>query len=91
MATVDSQIKSPATTISENTTELAGNRKLVWQNVIKQDDSKDRIYMIHKTTKTLDDSKLHPTELAKIKSATRHFEAIGIDDYARAVAGKWGL
>jgi type III restriction enzyme len=47
--------------------------------------------MIRETKSTLDDSKLRPTELAKIKSAKRHFEAIGIDDYARAVPGAWKL
>jgi type III restriction enzyme len=57
--------------------------------IIKQEDGEDRIYMIRETKSTLDDSKLRPTELAKIKSAKRHFEAIGIDDYARAVPGAW--
>ena len=36
MATVDSQITSAATTISENITELAGNRELMSKNIIKQ-------------------------------------------------------
>lgn len=59
--------------------------------IIKQEDGEDRIYMIRETKSTLDDSKLRPTELAKIKSAKRHFEAIGIEDYARAVPGAWRL
>lgn len=59
--------------------------------IIKQEDGEDRIYMIRETKSTLDDSKLRPTELAKIKSAKRHFEAIGIDDYARAAPGAWKL
>lgn len=59
--------------------------------IIKQEDGQDRIYMIRETKSTLDDSKLRPTELAKIKSAKRHFEAIGIKDYARAVPGAWKL
>lgn len=59
--------------------------------IIKQEDGEDRIYMIRETKSTLDDSKLRPTERAKIKSAKRHFEAIGIDDYARAVPGAWRL
>jgi len=59
--------------------------------IIKQEDGEDRIYMIRETKSTLDDSKLRPTELSKIKSAKRHFEAIGIDDYARAVPGAWRL
>lgn len=36
MATVEEQIRSAATTISENITELAGNRKLMSKNIIKQ-------------------------------------------------------
>ncbi len=59
--------------------------------IIKQEDGEDRIYMIRETKSTLDDSKLRPTELAKIKSAKRHFEAIGIEDYDRAVPGAWRL
>lgn len=59
--------------------------------IIKQEDGEERIYMIRETKSTLDDSKLRPAELAKIKSAKRHFEAIGIDDYARAVPGAWKL
>lgn len=59
--------------------------------IIKQEDGEDRIYMIRETKSTLDDSKLRPIELAKIKSAKRHFEAIGIADYARAVPGAWNL
>ncbi|MCR8669890.1 DEAD/DEAH box helicase family protein [Agrococcus sp. HG114] len=59
--------------------------------IIKQEDGEDRIYMIRETKSALDDSKLRPTELAKIKSAKRHFEAIGIDDYARAAPGAWRL
>lgn len=57
--------------------------------IIKQDNGEDRIYMIRETKSTLDDSKLRPTELAKIKSAERHFHAIGVEDYARAVPGTW--
>lgn len=57
--------------------------------IIKQEDGEDRIYMIRETKSTLDDSKLRPTERDKIKSAKRHFKAIGIDDYARAVPGAW--
>lgn len=59
--------------------------------IIKQEDGEDRIYMIRETKSTLDDSKLRPTERDKIRSAKRHFEAIGIDDYARAVPGAWRL
>ena len=59
--------------------------------IIKQEDGEDRIYMIRETKSTLDDSRLRPTELAKIKSAKKHFAAIGIDDYGRSVPEKWNL
>ena len=59
--------------------------------IIKEEDGEDRIYMIRETKSTLDDSKLRPTELAKIKSAKRHFEAIGIHDYSRAAPHSWAL
>jgi type III restriction enzyme len=59
--------------------------------IIKHEDGEDRVYMIRETKSTLDDSKLRPTELAKIKSAKRHFEAIGIEDYSRAVPGSWSI
>ncbi|TFB93201.1 DEAD/DEAH box helicase family protein [Cryobacterium sp. HLT2-28] len=59
--------------------------------IIKQEDGEDRIYMIRETKGTLDDSKLRPSELAKIKSAKKHFAAIGIDDYERSVPEKWNL
>ncbi len=59
--------------------------------IIKQEDGEDRVYMIRETKSALDDSKLRPTELAKLKSAKRHFEAIGVGDYARSVPGNWKL
>lgn len=59
--------------------------------IIKQESGEDRIYMIRETKSTLDDSKLRPTELAKIKSARRHFEAIGVGNYERSVPGAWRL
>lgn len=64
---------------------FAGLQLIEWEN------SKDRIYMFRETKSTLDDSKLCPTGLTKIKSAKRRFEAIGIEDYARAVPGAWRL
>lgn len=59
--------------------------------IIKHEDGQDRVYMIRETKSTLDDSKLRPSEVAKIKSAKRHFEAIGITDYGRSVPGNWNL
>lgn len=59
--------------------------------IIKQEDGEDKIYMIRETKSTLDDSKLRPSELAKIKAAKKHFEAIGVGDYRRAVPDNWGI
>ena len=59
--------------------------------IIKQEDGEDKIYMIRETKSTLDDAKLRPAELAKMKSAKRHFEAIGIIDYGRSVPASWNL
>jgi len=59
--------------------------------IIKQEDGEDRIYMIRETKSTLDDSKLRPSELAKIRSAKEHFKAIGITNYGRSVPEKWNL
>ncbi len=47
--------------------------------------------MIRETKSTLDDTKLRPSELAKIKAAEQHFQAIGVPNYARSVPGQWGL
>lgn len=59
--------------------------------IIKHEEGEDRIYMIRETKSTLDDNKLRPTELAKIKLAKKHFEAIGIEDYGRSVPSRWNL
>jgi type III restriction enzyme len=59
--------------------------------ILKHEDGADTIYMIRETKSTLDDSKLRPSEVAKIKSAKKHFAAIGIADYGRSVPGRWNL
>ncbi len=59
--------------------------------IVKHEDGQDRIYMIRETKSTLDDSKLRPAELAKIKSAKQHFAAIGIDNFARSAPENWNL
>lgn len=59
--------------------------------IIKQEGGEDKIYMIRETKSSLDDGKLRPEELAKMKSAKRHFEAIGIADYGRSVPASWNL
>lgn len=48
----------------------------------------DQVYMIRETKSTMDKSKLRPTELAKIRSARKHFEAIGVD-YAQTAPPNW--
>ncbi len=59
--------------------------------ILKQEDGQDKIYMIRETKSTSQDSLLRNSELAKIKCGKRHFESIGIEDYAVSVPGKWGL
>ena len=59
--------------------------------IVKLEDGEERVYMIRETKSTLDVSKLRPTELAKTKSAKRHFEAIGINDYKLAAPENWNL
>jgi type III restriction enzyme len=59
--------------------------------IIKHEEGEDRIYMIRETKSTLDDTKLRPTELAKMKSAKKHFAAIGVEDYGRSVPSRWNI
>ncbi|MDR2991498.1 MAG: DEAD/DEAH box helicase family protein [Burkholderiaceae bacterium] len=59
--------------------------------IIKQENGEERIYMIRETKSTQDDNKLCPSELAKIKSAKRHFAAIGIRNYERSTPERWNL
>lgn len=58
--------------------------------IIKQVNGEDRIYMIRETKSTQDDDKLRPSELAKIKSARRHFAEIGVG-YERSTPVEWNL
>ena len=58
--------------------------------IIKQVDGEDRIYMIRETKSTQDDDKLRPSELAKIKSARKHFAEIGVG-YDRSTPVGWNL
>ncbi|MCZ8139546.1 MAG: DEAD/DEAH box helicase family protein [Fimbriimonadaceae bacterium] len=65
--------------------------------IIKKVGGEDRIYLVRETKSTFDDMKLRPTELAKIKSAKKHFAAIGLgkagllEGYDRSVPGKWNI
>ena len=58
--------------------------------IIKQEDGENRIYMIRETKSTQDDDKLRPSELAKIKSARKHFSEIGVN-YERSTPEGWNL
>lgn len=59
--------------------------------IIKHEDGEDKIYMIRETKSTLEESKRRPTENAKIKSAKKHFAAIGIDNYDISVPERWNV
>src|SRR5690606_18908313 len=59
--------------------------------IIKQENGKDRIYMIRETKGAQDTNKLRPSELAKIASAKEHFRAIGIADYDISSPDAWRI
>lgn len=59
--------------------------------IVKHEDGEERVYMIRETKSTDDEIKRRPTENAKIKSAEKHFEAIGVPNYAVSVPGSWRL
>lgn len=67
-----------------------------WAIIKQGENGEDRIYMIRETKSTLDQSKLRPTENAKIKAATEHFKQLGIGTetipgYAVSAPDNWGL
>lgn len=57
--------------------------------IIKREGDKDQIYMIRETKGTNDFAKLRPSEVAKIKSAKKHFDAIGAVSYENNHPGDW--
>lgn len=59
--------------------------------IVKHEDGEERVYMIRETKSTEDEIKRRPMENAKIKSATEHFKAIGVGDYAVSVPGAWKI
>lgn len=59
--------------------------------IVKHEDGKDRIYMIRETKSTQQESLLRFTESAKIRAAKKHFEAIGIDNYAKSSPDNWNI
>lgn len=58
--------------------------------ILKREDGQDKLYMIRETKSTSDPNMLRPTEQAKIDSAKKHFEAIGIN-YAKSSPDAWRL
>lgn len=58
--------------------------------IVKVEDGQDRFYMVRETKGSLDPSKRRPLENAKIASARKHFEAIGVN-YEVAAPERWGL
>lgn len=59
--------------------------------IVKHEDGQERIYMIRETKSTQQESLLRFTESAKIRAAKKHFEAIGIDNYAKSSLDNWNI
>lgn len=59
--------------------------------IVKHEDGQERIYMIRETKSTQQESLLRFTESAKIRAARKHFEAIGIDNYAKSSPDNWNI
>lgn len=58
--------------------------------IIKTEEGQDRLYLIRETKSSLNPTKRRPGENAKINSAIKHFEAIGVN-YKVAAPDNWGL
>lgn len=58
--------------------------------IIKTEEGQDRLYLIRETKSSLNPMKRRPGENAKINSAIKHFEAIGVN-YKVAAPDNWGL
>lgn len=59
--------------------------------IVKHEDGRDRVYMIRETKSTQQESLLRFTESAKIRAAKKHFEAIGIENYAKSSPDNWNI
>jgi type III restriction enzyme len=59
--------------------------------IVKIEDGQEIVYMIRETKSTQQESLLRFAENAKIHSAKKHFEAIGIDNYAKSSPEKWNI
>lgn len=57
--------------------------------IIKQEDGQERIYMIRETKGS--NQELRYSEQAKIDSAKKHFEAIGVTNYGKSTPGNWNI
>lgn len=57
---------------------------------VKTEEGQDRLYLIRETKSSLNPMKRRPGENAKINSAIKHFEAIGVN-YKVAAPDNWGL
>lgn len=58
--------------------------------IVKVEGEEERFYLIRETKGSLDPKRRRPSENAKINSARKHFEAIGVD-YEVAAPGQWSL
>lgn len=59
--------------------------------IVKQEDGHEKIYMIRETKSTQQESLLRLSEQAKIDCGKKHFEAIGVHDYAKSSPGSWNI
>lgn len=58
--------------------------------IVRHEDGQERVYMVRETKSVGDVDLLRPSEKAKIKAATAHFKALGVD-YARSSPEQWNL
>lgn len=58
--------------------------------IVKVEEGEERLYLIRETKSTADWAALRPTEQAKIDSAKKHFEAIGVN-YEKSSPEDWRL
>lgn len=60
-----------------------------WAIMKIDEDGNEKIYLIRETKGSSNIESLRPEEKSKIKCGKRHFEAIGIDDFAKSSPGNW--
>lgn len=59
--------------------------------IVKQEDGQEKIYMIRETKSTQNASLLRDSEQTKIDCGKKHFEAIGINNFAKSSPQDWNL